>query len=150
MAHISESNLPTRETAEEAAKAARCLGRVRAEVRRRDRPITIADAGTSVVIPAQAFELLVGILEEMAKGHAVTIVPIHAELTTQQAAEILNVSRPYVVKLLQQKQIPFRVVGTRRRIRYEDLLAYKRRSDAKRHQALDELTAEAERLELDY
>jgi excisionase family DNA binding protein len=104
----------------------------------------------SVTLPRAAFDLLLQILQQMSEGKAVTIVPFNAELTTQQAAEFLNVSRPYVVKLIEEKQLHARHVGNRRRIRFEDLVAFKQLDDERRNQALDALSAESQALGLEY
>ncbi len=103
-----------------------------------------------VVIPAAAFHLLVDILSQMAQGNAVTIIPIHAELTTQEAADILNVSRPFLIKLIDTDEIPCRKVGRHRRVRFEDLMNYKQKIDSARMQALDELAAQAQELNMGY
>ncbi|MCX6602141.1 MAG: excisionase family DNA-binding protein [Acidobacteria bacterium] len=95
----------------------------------------------TIEIPASVIGMLMQILEEMAKGNAVTLIPVHAELTTQEAADLLLISRPSLIQLLEEGQIEFRRVGTHRRVRFEGLVAYKRRVDAARRAVLAELAA---------
>jgi excisionase family DNA binding protein len=92
--------------------------------------------GEPLVLPAAVVRLLGEILTELAKGNAVTLMPHHAELTTQEAADLLNVSRPFLVSLLVNGQLPFHKVGTHRRVRFSDLMIYKRRRDAESEEGL--------------
>lgn len=150
MAAATLTSLPS----ESDVELARTSGQRLAPFARLGRPVKVRvkDAGEeeSIELPAGAVKLLVEILEDMAAGHAVTIVPQHAELTTQQAADFLNVSRPFLVQLLEDKKLPYRKVGTHRRIRFEDVLSYKEAIDADRRKVLDELAAEAQDLDMGY
>jgi excisionase family DNA binding protein len=115
--------------------------------------IQVLDGGEeaeTVAVPASALRLFLHLLTEMSQGNAVTLIPTHAELTTQQAADLLNVSRPYMAKLLDEGKIPGRTVGKYRRVRFDDLMAFKRKDDDARAKVLDQLTAEAQELGMGY
>ena len=99
----------------------------------------------ALVVPRGATVLLAQILGALARGVGVTVMPDSAELTTQQAADV---SRPYLIKLLVADEIPYRKVGTHRRIRFRDLREYENRDDLKRRRAADSLTALSEELGL--
>lgn len=103
-----------------------------------------------IELPDEVAKLLGRILTEFANGNSVSVVSVHAELTTQEAAGFLNVSRPHLIGLLEAGKIPFRTVGTHRRVRLSDLLRYQSIETAKQKKALDELAAEAQKLGLGY
>lgn len=138
--------VPSREDAELAAELSRKLASRRPEGRLRVR----LDDGQELVLPRLAARLLSHILTEIAHGHAVRLIPIHAELTTQEAADYLNVSRPYLVKLLEEGKIPFRKVGTHRRVLFQDLDRYKQHAKRRRDEALAELAEQAQDLDMGY
>ena len=117
--------------------------------------IVISDNGEdsgqgSVVLPQLAVDLLTRLLVELGRGHAVVVEPVAAEITTQQAADILNVSRPYLVGLLEKGEIPYRKVGNRRKIPLMKLLEYQQHDDIYRREIARQLTQEAQRIGLEY
>ncbi len=145
---VTPTEADTRLAEESSRRLTRLLGK-----RRRSLQVRVqADDETeeSVAIPASAFRLLTDILTQMAQGNAVTLIPVHAELTTQQAADLLNVSRPFLVGLIEEGKIPHRKVGTHRRVLFHDLMQYKRLMDRDRLKALEELSAQAQELGMGY
>lgn len=100
-----------------------------------------AKAPVELYLAPALSELLIRLLRFLSQGDAVTLVPVHQMLTTQQAADILNVSRPYLISLLEKGQIRHELVGRHRRIKAEDLFDYKRARDKERREALDALAA---------
>jgi excisionase family DNA binding protein len=138
--------LPTRKEIEQAQSTSRVLSKYADQ----DRMQLKLPDGEDLILPGYAFELLLDILTEMSKGNAITVIPVHAELTTQEAANLLNVSRPYLVELLEKGEIPFRKVGTHRRVMFKDLLDYQQRTAENRLKVLDELAAQAQELDMGY
>lgn len=112
------------------------------------RPRLVSSAGEEIDLPESVFYLLRQLVHDLAQGNSVTIVPVHKELTTQEAADILNVSRQYLVELLSAGAIPFTLVGTHRRIRFGDLMDYKERRDSNRREGLSRLTKKSQKLGL--
>jgi len=150
---LAEYVLPSVEEAHEARESSRRLS----PLIRRNHPLIVRvldDDGqeqeTTIRLPERVARLLLDMLVHIAEGNAVTVIPTRAELTTQQAADLINVSRPFLVQLLESGEIPFRRVGTHRRVLLSDVLAYKERSDAARKRSLDELTALSQKLGLEY
>jgi excisionase family DNA binding protein len=152
MTAIAPRSLSLTLPSEEEAKLARESGRLLAAVVGRGRAgrLKVVVGKEELTVPVNALRLLVDILAHMADGNAVTIMPIHAEFTTQQAADFLNVSRPHLVGLLEANEVPFRKVGTHRRVLFKDLLAYREKSLASRRKALDELSKQAQELKRGY
>lgn len=112
--------------------------------------IRVVDGEEDITVPMSAMRMLVDILAHMADGEAVTLIPQHAELTTQQAADFLNISRPFFVKLLEEGKLAFHKVGSHRRVYFSDLIAYKEQSMDERSKAVDELVKQAQELKMGY
>lgn len=143
--------LPTREEQEVARQGKEALERISGKHKSPSEAIEIGVEGEEhVKIPASAFKFLSHILDLMSQGKAISIIPSDTEVTTQQAADMLNVSRPHVVKLLEEGELPFHKVGTHRRIKLQDLEAYREKMEQEREEALTELTRQAQELDLDY
>ncbi|MBK7841964.1 MAG: helix-turn-helix domain-containing protein [Candidatus Obscuribacter sp.] len=106
--------------------------------------------GTEIDLSESACRVLLDALSAMADGHSIMLVPLDTELTTQQAAEMLNVSRPFLVALLESGEIAYRRVGRYRRIRQQDLLDYQSRRAHQRKETMNELTEQAQKLKLGY
>jgi len=151
MTMLAHRQLPP--SAQDAA-IARVSGQLLSRYARQKRPLTLrvtdAEQERPLELPAGAVALLMDILEAMAAGRGITLMPENAELTTVQAAEVLNVSRPFLIKLLNEGAIPHRKVGKHRRIRMEDVMAYKAAIDREREAVLDQLVSEAQEQNMGY
>lgn len=128
--------LPTNDEIESAAEASRALAHAQSKS---GRLVLSGENGNHVQLAPAIADLIVNLLGHVASGNMVTLVPTGAMLTTQQAADILNVSRPFLSKLLKENQIPHVLVGSHRRVMFADLMVYKERRDSTRRAALNEL-----------
>jgi excisionase family DNA binding protein len=142
--------LPTPQDMEQAQKSSRTLSRYASADR-----VHLTLRGDSMeseelILPGHVVQILLDALSEMSRGNAVSLIPIHQELSTQEAASLLNVSRPFLVGLLESNAIPFRKVGAHRRVLLRDVIAYKDSIDQKRERSLDELTAMSQHEDMGY
>jgi len=147
-----EASLPAAREVAAATQGQRALGALLSRQRETQR-IQIFDENNEahvVELPTSALRLLVDILSELAAGNAVKVVAIHAELTTQEAADMLNVSRPHLVKLLESGALPFHMAGKHRRVRFSDLMAYKAAQEERSAAAMEAMAAQAQALQLGY
>ena len=142
--------LPTNEEIEKAKSSSRTLSKYADadEIK-----ISIKNAindSEELELSGHVVQLLLNVLSEMSKGNAISIMPIHAELSTQEASNILNVSRPFLIGLLEKGKLPFHKVGTHRRVYAKDVVDYKQQIDADRLSTLEKLTEESQKLGMGY
>ena len=130
---------PTKEEQRTALESYDALASSLDQLRSEFPEIEIEETEEKIRIPVSALKLLARILKEISQGNPISIVPIATEITTQAAAELLGCSRPHVVKLLEEGKIPFTKVGKHRRIRYEDLAAYKKEMKSIQRRRIQEL-----------
>ena len=148
MATRTAAGMPLGIPSERDAALAERAGRALDALIEGTRPVSARFGDETVDLPVPALRLLREILDRMAHGKGVTLTPLHAELTTRQAAELLQVSRTHLVQLLDEGRIPCRKVGSHRRVRAEDILAWRRETEFRRREALDGLTARDQKLDL--
>ena len=149
---LSNMTLPVEREVQAAVQSQRALAACLATQRETQRIQIFDDKSQAhqVELPTSALRLLIDILAELAEGNTVKVVPIHAELTTQEAADLLNVSRPHLVKLLEDGALPFHRTGKHRRVRLADLTAFKAQRDRMSEQAMEELAKQAQGLDMGY
>ena len=137
--NLDDLHEPTPEEVDAARQASRAFARVD-----RSRPVRLrveGDDATTVTLPEGIFSIMLRMLAEVGNGNPVTMVPVFVELTTTQAAELLNVSRPHLTKLLSENALPYRMVGTHRKLLAKDVLQYQAKIAAKQREALLQMAA---------
>lgn len=135
------AHLPTPQEIEQAKNSSRTLAKY-ANADRVQLSLKASNGlADDLILPGHVLQILLEVLAEMGKGNAISLMPMHQELSTQEAAHLLNVSRPFLVGLLEKGEIPFRKVGAHRRVYLLDVMAYKERTDQQRGKALDALAA---------
>lgn len=141
---------PSGEEVDLARKSSQVLARIAPQNESLTLHVEAAGVDEPLELPSRAVVLLRDVLEAMAAGQSVAVLSEEAELTTAEAADILNVSRPFLIKLLEDGKIPYRKVGTHRRIRLNDVLAFKAEDDLAREAILDQLARDAQEQDMDY
>lgn len=144
------TQLPSPEDVQQAKECSRTLSRY-ASLDRVQMTLKGSNGDSDeLILPGQVTQVLLDVLAEMSRGNAISLVPHHQEVSTQEAANLLNVSRPFLVGLLEQGDIPFRKVGSHRRVLLTDVLGYRERTRHNRHQVLDELAQLSQEQDMGY
>ncbi len=151
-AQLQDAYIPTQEDVKTSREALEALSPLRDQMHLSSNnfELRFEKLKRSISVPPGVLELFFAVLSEAAKGNSITLIPLNKEFTTQEAADYLNVSRPHVISLLETGKIPFRKVGSHRRIKFSDLMTYKQASDLESKRAFEELAALSQDLKLDY
>ena len=148
--NASIAHLPTPQEIEQAKDSSRTLSKY-ANAERVQLSIRGSNGeADELILPGHVLQILLDVLAEMAKGNAIGLMPMNQELSTQEAATLLNVSRPFLVGLLEKGEIAFRKVGAHRRVYLSDVMAYKENVDQQRRQTLDQLAALSQKEKMGY
>jgi excisionase family DNA binding protein len=139
MNSIEETKRPTKEEQKAALRSYDALASTLEQIHSDFPEIEIEETNERIKIPLNALKLLAKILKETSQGRPISIVPIATEITTQAAAELLGCSRPHLIKLLEKGEIKFTKVGKHRRIKYQDVIEYRKQLKAKQRQLLAEI-----------
>jgi excisionase family DNA binding protein len=148
MKFIEELKRPTKDEQKTAMESYGALASMLEKLDTENPEIEIEETSEKVRVPLNALKLLSKILKETSKGRLISIVPIATEMTTQAAAELLGCSRPHLIKLLESGEIQFTKVGKHRRIKYEDIIKYKKELKARQKQLLIDMMKSDEELGL--
>lgn len=148
MEHFEELMKPTKEEQKVAMESYSALAATLEALHTENPEIEIDETEEKIKVPLKALKLLATILKATSQGKPISIVPIATEMTTQAASEILGCSRPHLVKLLEKGEIEFTKVGKHRRLRYEDVMSYKKRMKAKQRDLIIEMMRGDEELGL--
>ncbi len=144
MEYLANVNRPSKEEQRVAMESYNALAEVLEQVHTKNPEIEIEETQEKIRIPLKALKLLAKILKVTSQGKLISIIPVATEMTTQAAAELLGCSRPHLVKLLEEGKIEFTKIGKHRRVKYEDIIAYKKRMKAKQKELLIKIMASDE------
>ena len=136
MEYLANINRPSKEEQRVAMESYSILAGVLDQLHTKNPEIEIEETQEKIRIPLKALKLLAKILKVTSQGKLISIIPVATEMTTQAAAELLGCSRPHLVKLLEEGEIEFTKIGKHRRVKYEDIIAYKKRMKAKQKELL--------------
>lgn len=136
MEYLANINRPSKEEQKVAMESYNALAEALEQLHTKNPEIEIEETGEKIRIPLKALKLLAKILKVTSQGKLISIIPVATEMTTQAAAELLGCSRPHLVKLLEEGEIEFTKIGKHRRVKYEDVIAYKKRMKAKQKELL--------------